>query len=94
MRLLVDLNLASFYPALSLIADSEFQGFVQASEKKIELKSLEDPDYRMRVELDKDDQRERIARARLIINEYNLSALNELEMCGNGSESSASDKRL
>ena len=36
----------------------------------------------MRLELDKDDQRERIQRARLIINEYNQHALEELEHSG------------
>ena len=55
MQHLVDLNLAAFYPALSLNDDKEFQEFVEASKNKMELRSLEDPNYRMKMELDKDD---------------------------------------
>ena len=94
MRHLVDLNLEAFYPALSLNDDKEFQEFVEASKNKMELRSLDDPNYKMKMELDKDDQRERIARTKLIINEYNKCALSELDMSASGSESSASDKRL
>ena len=55
LRHLVDLNLEAFYPALSLNDDKEFQEFVEASKNKMELRSLDDPNYKMKMELDKDD---------------------------------------
>lgn len=80
IRLLVDLNLGDFYPSLCMVADPSFQRFLEASGRVAAAKSQHDPNYRMRLELDKDDQRERIQRARLIINEYNQHALDELEL--------------
>ena len=55
IRLLVDLNLGDFYPALRMLTDSSFQQFLAASERVIAISSQSDPNFRMRLELDKDD---------------------------------------
>ena len=39
IRLLVDLNLADFYPSLRMLSDESFQQFLEASERMIMLKS-------------------------------------------------------